>query len=827
MSTSALHYFVTNLKSRHEHIRLKTVNELSLYVKSELREATPDEINSFLDEFNHQIFDLVSSSDVNEKKGGILAIVCLIGADVGNMTSRISRFANYLRNLLPSNDEGVMELTAKAMGHLAIVSGSKASEYVEFEVKRAFEWLQEDKADGKRHAAVLVLKELAITMPTYFYQQVSQFFELIVNVIQDPKVPIRMGAIEALRAALVVTAQREVGKQKVVWYKQCYEESGKLLLADRGEKIKDERAHAFLLIQNELLRLANATWERKYTSLLESTDTKRSIEGEQFSFNRPLFMYPNPSKKTTNNQISVALKSEKPVIIESSVCHQLVAEKFPYMCIDIMQQKFSKYSCVHQTLLKILPRLAAFDKKDFVEKHLPGAINYLFSMLKSKEKDKNMAFIAIGLMAVAVEEEIDPYVEKIMVALRGEMTMKKRSNIDSCVFKCITFLGLALDSHDKMDIPNILDQMLATGLSPSLTVCLRELIKRVPAHKNKISLGLLQILSQILLNKPLIHPGMPRQMSANIMSLNMSSNSYETNIIVLALHTLGTFDFEGQRLLPFVQRCANHFLVHEQTEIRLEAVKTTCRLLRHAIRSSTKNPSETVTKTVASVLNRLLGVGLTDTEPSVRRGVLVSLDPTFDHHLAQAESLGALFIALQDEVFEIREVALFTIGRLSCMNPAYVMPSLRKILVQLLTELEHSGIGRNKEQGARMLDHLVVSAPRLIRPYMEPILKVLVPKLKEPEPNPGVILSVLLTIGDLAEITGGDSELQQWMHELMQILLEILGDASAPDKRHVVRPYNQYPVLLDVLINFFKTEQQPSIEGDYKSSWSARSTGSL
>lgn len=71
----------------------------------------------------------------------------MIGADVGNMTSRIIRFANYLRNLLPSNDVGIMELVAKAMGHLAIVSGSKASEYVEFEVKRAFEWLQEEKAD--------------------------------------------------------------------------------------------------------------------------------------------------------------------------------------------------------------------------------------------------------------------------------------------------------------------------------------------------------------------------------------------------------------------------------------------------------------------------------------------------------------------------------------------------------------------------------------------------------------------------------------------------------------------------------------------------------
>lgn len=41
------------------------------------------------------------------------------------------------------------------------------------------------------------------------------------------------------------------------------------------------------------------------------------------------------------------------------------------------------------------------------------------------------------------------------------------------------------------------------------------------------------------------------------------------------------------------------------------------------------------------------------------------------------------------------------------------------------------------------------------------------PKLREPEPNPGVVLSVLYTIGDLAEVTGGDSELQVWMQELM------------------------------------------------------------
>jgi hypothetical protein len=74
-------------------------------------------------------------------------------------------------------------------------------------------------------------------------------------------------------------------------------------------------------------------------------------------------------------------------------------------------------------------------------------------------------------------------------------------------------------------------------------------------------------------------------------------------------------------------------------------------------------------------------------DPAIRETVLSRLDSRFDYHLAQAENLRSLFIALNDEVFEIRELAITTIGRLTIRNPAYVMPSLRKTLIQLLTEL--------------------------------------------------------------------------------------------------------------------------------------------
>ena len=73
--------------------------------------------------------------------------------DGGNATNT-SRFANYLRNMLPCNDVSVMEMCAKAVGCLAQVGGTFSADYVEFEVKKALEWLSQDRHEGRRHAAV-------------------------------------------------------------------------------------------------------------------------------------------------------------------------------------------------------------------------------------------------------------------------------------------------------------------------------------------------------------------------------------------------------------------------------------------------------------------------------------------------------------------------------------------------------------------------------------------------------------------------------------------------------------------------------------------------
>lgn len=210
------------------------------------------------------------------------------------------------------------------------------------------------------------------------------------------------------------------------------------------------------------------------------------------------------------------------------------------------------------------------------------------------------------------------------------------------------------------------------------------------------------------------------------------------------------------------------------------------------------------------------------TEPEIRRIVLLSLDTRFDRHLAKPENIRTLFLALNDEVFGVREAAISIIGRLTEVNPAYVMPSLRKTLIQLLTEIEYSNVSRNKEESAKLLSMLVAAAQKLIRPYVDPMVTVLLPRARDP--NSAVSATILRALGELATVGGED--LLPYANLLMPIIIDALQDLSSQSKReaalrtlgqlasssgYVIDPYLEYPQLLTILINIVKTEQTGSL----------------
>lgn len=653
-----------------------------------------------------------------------------------------------------------------------------------------------------------------------------------------------------MRAALIVTSQRESVKSGVKpgWYKQCYDEAmycfGEVPSKDKGVS-KDDRVHGALIVLNEILRCSNAVWEKKYTSLKRlHPEQPRFHDDSTNLFPRFKTHFTDKASNNTSQFLSAStypydydtdskFSRQHLSINESATCRQIITDNYDEICSKVLEQRYLKTSYVQQSLLNILPRLAAFNREEFVKKHLKNIVEYLLSTLKNREKDRNIAFVTLGFIAVAVDKSIqqERYIDRIMEVIKASLpqkdaSTKKKTVMDPSVFMCITLMGHAVKNGISKDVKDILEPMFSTGLTPGLTICLRELAENIPHLKREISELLLKMLSQVLLNKPQAQTGTPikHNITMQIAALAVTAETQpDIATTVLALRTLGTFQFEGHSLLPFVQRCADHFLTNEQQEIRIEAVQTCSSLLKVSIQQSSEGAgiSDTLKETICHVLEKLLIVGVTDVDANVRLRVLKSLDETFDAQLAQPWFLSSLLVTLNDEVFEIRELAIITIGRLSAMNPAYVMPSLRKTLVQLLTELEHSGMSRNKEQSARMLDHLIVNTPRLISAYMRPILAILVPKLRESEANPGVMLNVLRAIGDLAEVNGGSNVMETYAEDLLTILLDMLVDAGAPNKRgvalwtlgqivsatgQVVTPYHTYPNLIDILINFLKTE---------------------
>lgn len=128
----------SNKDKKQAQIELKTLIQV-------LQKEYTNEQNfqRFLNVINNQIFELIHSNDSESKLGGILAVDTLIDFYNSNdeLPNQISRLANYLRILIPSNDLNIMKQAAKVIGKLCNPGGTISSEFVDFEIKNCLEWL--------------------------------------------------------------------------------------------------------------------------------------------------------------------------------------------------------------------------------------------------------------------------------------------------------------------------------------------------------------------------------------------------------------------------------------------------------------------------------------------------------------------------------------------------------------------------------------------------------------------------------------------------------------------------------------------------------------
>ncbi|KAH9072320.1 atypical/PIKK/FRAP protein kinase [Lactarius deliciosus] len=442
-------------------------------------------------------------------------------------------------------------------------------------------------------------------------------------------------------------------------------------------------------------------------------------------------------------------------------------ENFMDTAESILRFRTSRDPFVRKMVITLIPTLAVYDTQTFSEHFLHKAMDHFLTLL-GKSSDREFAFVAIGHVAKAVGSDMKPFLDSIMQQVKfGLQNRGKKAPPEEPMFQCVGMLAAAIASWTRCRL--------------------------------------------ILSDKSYKHLGAPALMRGNV-STKSTGTTKSPELITLALTILGEFDFSGHVLNEFVRNCALPYLEEDFPEVRKAAALTCCSVFRRdPICFQGSNNSIEV---ISDVIDKLLTVGIAD--PGLSTSVL-----WFREHLAQAENVRSLFIALNDEIFENRETAVGLIGRLALHNPAYVMPSLRKSLIQLLTELEYSTVTRNREDCTRLLTLLVSATQRLIKPYALPMLRVLLQKAGDP--NSTVAANVLMCLGELTCVGGED--VTPHVPELMDIILSKLADSSIVKRDaalhalgqvcsstgFVIQPLVEYPQLLQIFGRILKSEPNPSV----------------
>ncbi|KAG1342788.1 serine/threonine-protein kinase TOR [Cocos nucifera] len=743
-----------------------SASALKKHVEEEARDLTGEAFSRFMDQLYDRISALLESNDVSENLGALRAIDELIDIPLGESAFKVSKFSCYLRTTFEGKrDREILILASRVLGHLARAGGAMTADEVERQIKTALDWLRGERIEYHRFAAVLILKEMAENASTVFNVHVPEFVDAIWVALRDPTLDVRERAVEALRACLCVIEKRET-RWRVQWYYRMCEAAQVGL----GKNASVHSIHGSLLAVGELLRNTGEFMMSRYREVADI----------------------------------------------------------------VLKYLEHRDRLVRLSITSLLPRIAHFLRDRFVTNYLKICMDHILAVLRNPA-ERASGFIALGEMAGALDGELIPYLPTVTVYLRDAIAPRRgRPSVEAlaCVGSFAKAMGPATEPH----VRGLLDSMFSGGLSPTLVEALEQITLSIPSLLPSIQERLLGCIS-IALSKT---PYQQAKLGVAAVRTNLTNNAQQfqdisgSALVQLALQTLAHFNFKGHELLQFARESVVVYLDDEDGATRRDAAICCCRLVANSF-AGLPGPQFTSTRTnriggtkrrrlVEEIMGKLLIAAVADADVNVRRSIFLSVDDngTFDEFLAQADSLSSIFVALNDEDFDVRELAISVASRLSEKNPAYVLPALRRHLIQLLMYLEQSVDSKCKEESARLLGCLIRNCGRLILPYIAPVHKALVARLSEGNgvnAVNGILTGVLATVGELFKV--GGFAMRQYLRELVPLIVEALLDGAAANKRevavatlgqvvqstgYVISPYNEYPQLLGLLLKLLNGE---------------------
>ncbi|EQC27376.1 FKBP12-rapamycin complex-associated protein [Saprolegnia diclina VS20] len=761
---------LTRLQAKEATVRETAALDLRAAVATLSRELTSETFARFLSELTPRLQSLLQSPALGDQLGGIAAVEALIPVAT---EAQIIRFANYLRSFFVTcESKDGLRAASLALGKLASttemgISGTLVAAFVDFEVKRAFEWLTNpcfnSSQSHRRLAACFVLKALAVAVPTLFHVNLSTFFVAIWPAIRDARVDVRDAATDALAACLQLISMRQT-RHRVQWYCKIYDQVQEGLNTPAWDAI-----HGSLLVVMQLLQ------------------------------NTGSFMVP----------------------------------RFREVCDIVLCYKDSRDKLVARSVCLLLPQLAAYCPDAFVRHYLSTCVTHLMKRMTTyvSAAERGVAFLALGHLALSVGDHLVPQLPSIVELLQDGMKRNRYFCIETLM--CVAHFTRACGTAFEPYLPSLVEQMMDGGLNDPLVEALADITKTVPLLLTGVQERLLNEISLVLRGIAAVSRSTLDEVSVGVAfapSLDekplkarksgrrdevASSYPASSAALSLSLKTLSWFNFEGPfSILPFVRDSVCLYLTHHDMTVRKQAVVACAKLLLPTAVPK-RGPSGRV---IDEILQQLLQVGISDVDSNVRKSVVESLDARFDEWLSQETHLTLLFFLLNDETPSIREGTMCLLERVAPLNPAFILPLLRRVLVQLLTELEHAVDLRMLEDSTRLLGRLIRGSQHLIEPYLGRVLQVLLPKIQHGNAmQQNLASAVLTTIGELALAV--HEPMAAYEPALLPLILDALQDHGSIQKRQValvtlgqltgstgsvVQPYISYPKILEVLLDLLQ-----------------------
>lgn len=770
-------------EERVEDITLKE------FVDSESRGYKGERLNRFIGEILIRVKGLIKSSDVYEKMAGVISVDELGETKLfGDSMNRLSDLIRILMDAFSSNsDLKAMKMASEVLGRLVTTGGVGVSDVVDEQVQTSIKWLAGPRHEYLRLAGVMVLQELAIAAPAVFNVHVRSFIEVIWNPLRDPKQNIRMSAMHALRASLVLIEQRET-RYRVQWYYRLFEETQRGLSTTTSVEI----VHGSLLVLGELLCHTGEFMLARYREVCDTVLTFRD------------------NKDRVIRKAVVTLIPKLAAFAPERFVRSYLRRSTQHL-LSVLESS-SDQGAGFTALAEMISSLA----ESGVASHLKTPDNFL-----------------------------KPIASQVRECL---LTKARGKGHHAEALECSGVLCAALKKDWEPYMADLLEPAIATGLSQSLVDCLQRAVESLPTLLPRVQSLLLDLLSLALTSKPFFATSSGHKLQI-LQNALVQGDIQGQPLKRLALQTFAGFSLIPHQLLDFAREFIMPFLDDQDSFIRKDAALAISQIVqRHAAYGMSEAASFPVAekRSIDAIVHRLISFAVIDPSVNVRKAVFDSLvnATCLDSHIGQPESLRDLFLAFNDEAPVVRSLAIRLSGHLLSVNPAYTGPALRKHMLQLISDMDTSPDSRQREEGANILCVLIRSAPRLVQPYTLVILRALLRKLSVvPSSSPGMAgkngggvskggptnmvpldtesssedglhIAVLDTLGELSAVSG--EELNSKVPDMLPLIIDALADAGSSQTKRlvatrtlgrvvestgsVVKPYLDYPQLLGILL---------------------------